>query len=68
MIAFDTLRFKLPVELIVEATRVRNEGEMWFKKFPFTFNAQRYLLPGTTFDWSKRNTYSEFQRGVGGAH
>ena len=53
MIVFDTLRFKLTVELIAEATGVRNEGEMWFKKLPFTFNAQRYLLPGTTPDWSK---------------
>ena len=26
---------------------------MWFKKLPFTFNAQIYLLPGTTPDWSK---------------
>ena len=53
MIVFDTLRFKLNVELIPQATWVRNEGEMWFKKLPFTFNAQRYLLPGITPDWSK---------------
>ena len=53
MIAFDTLRCKLTLELIAEATGVRNEGEMWFKKLPFTFNAQIYLLPGTTPDWSK---------------
>ena len=53
MIVFDTLRFKLTVEQISEATGIRNEGEMWFKKLPFTFNAQRYLLPGVTPDWSK---------------
>ena len=26
---------------------------MWFKKLPFTFDAQRYLLPNITQDWSK---------------
>ena len=39
MIVFDTLRFKLTVELIAEATGIKNEGEMWFKKLPFTFYA-----------------------------
>ena len=53
MVVFDILKFKLTVELVAEATGVRNEGEMWFKKLPFTFNAQRYLLPGITPDWSK---------------
>ena len=53
MIVFDTLRFKLTVELIAEATGIKNEGEMWFKKLPFTFDAQRYLLPNITPDWSK---------------
>ena len=53
MVVFDILKFKLTEELVAEATGVRNEGEMWFKKFPFTFNAQRYLLPGITPDWSK---------------
>ena len=53
MVVFDILKFKLTMELVVEATGVRNEGEMWFKKFPFTFNAQRYLLPGITLEWSK---------------
>ena len=48
MVVFDTLKFKLNVKLVVEATGIRNEGEMWFKKLPFTFNAQRYLLPGIT--------------------
>ena len=45
MIAFNTLKFKLTVELVAEAIGVGNEGEMWFKNLPFTFNAQRYLLP-----------------------
>ena len=53
IIVFDTLKFKLTVELVAEAIGVRNEGEMWLKKLPFTFNAQRYLLPGITPDWSK---------------
>ena len=53
MIAFNTLKFKLTVELVAEVIGVINEGEMWFKKLPFTFNAQRYLLPGIILDWSK---------------
>ena len=53
MVSFDTLDFKLTVELVAEAIGVRNEGELWFKKIPFTFNAQRYLLPGIIPDWSK---------------
>ena len=53
MVVFDTLKFKLTVELVVEAIGVRNEGEMWFKKLPFTFNAQRYLIPSIIPDWSK---------------
>ena len=31
MVVFDTLKFKLTVELIAEAIGVRNEGELWFK-------------------------------------
>ena len=40
MVVFDILKFKLTVELVAKATGVRNEGEIWFKKFHFTFNAQ----------------------------
>ena len=53
MIVFDTLRFKLTVELIAEATGIKNEGKRWFKNLPFTFNSQRYLLPNITPDWRK---------------
>ena len=53
MVSFDTLKFKLTVELVAKAIGVRNEGELWFKKVPFTFNSQRYLLPGIILDWSK---------------
>ena len=64
MIVFDTLKFRLTVDLVAEATGIKNEGEMWFKKFPFTFEAQRYLLPNVTLDWSKgiliRNFRSEW--------
>ena len=38
VVSFDTLKFKL-TELIAEATRILDEGELWFKKVPFTFNA-----------------------------
>ena len=30
-----------------------DEGELWFIKIPFTFNAQKYLLPGVIADWGK---------------
>ena len=53
MVSFETLKFKLTVDLVAEAIGVKNEGELWFKKVPFTFSAQRYLLPGTIPDWSK---------------
>ena len=52
MVVFYTLKFKLIVDLVVEATGIKNEGEMWFKKLPFTFDAQRYLLPNITPDWN----------------
>ena len=48
MVTFDTLKFRLTVELIAEATGVKNEGELWFKKLPFTFDPQRYLFPNVT--------------------
>ena len=38
-ISFDTLKFKLTTDLVAEVTGVKNEGELWFKKVPFTFNA-----------------------------
>jgi len=53
MVVFDTLKFRLTVDLVAEATGIKNEGEMWFKKLPFTFEAERYLLPNVTPDWSK---------------
>ena len=53
IVSFDTLKFKLTRELIAKATGILNEGEFWFKKVPFTFNAQRYLLLGVVADWGK---------------
>ena len=35
-VSFDTLKFKLTIDLVAEATGVKNEGELWFKKVPFT--------------------------------
>ena len=31
MVVFDTLKFRLTVDLVAEATGIKNEGEMWFK-------------------------------------
>ena len=44
-VSFDTLKFKLAEELIVEATGIAHYGEIWFKKIPFTFNSKYFLLP-----------------------
>ena len=51
MIVFNTLKFKMTVYLVEEATGVNNEGEKWFKKLPFTFEAQRLLFSGTISDF-----------------
>ena len=50
MVVFDSLKFRLTVELVEEAKGIRDEGEKWFKKLPFTFDAQKYLLPNVTPD------------------
>ena len=39
IVSFDTLNFKLTRELLAEATGILDEGELWFKKVPFTFDA-----------------------------
>ena len=50
---FDTLKIELTRELITEATVVPDEGRYWFKKVPFTFDSQNYLLPNFFADWGK---------------
>ena len=62
MVTFDTLKFKLTVELISEATGIRNDGELWFKKLPFSFDPQRYLLPSVTLDWNKGILIQNFRK------
>ena len=59
--SFDTFKFKLTRELIAEATGILDEGEFWFKKVPFTFNAQRYLLPGVVAYWGKHVPIQNFK-------
>ena len=39
VVSFDTLNFKLTRELLAEATGILDEGEFWFKKVLFTFDA-----------------------------
>ena len=53
IVSYNTLKFKMTKELVVEPIGILNEGELWFKKVPFTFNAQKYLLPGVIADWGK---------------
>ena len=43
-VTFNTLKFELTEELITEATCISREGEMWFKKIPFSFNPKDFLL------------------------
>ena len=43
-ISFNTLKFELIEELIAEATGIESDGELWFKKIPFTFNPKYFLL------------------------
>ena len=62
MIMMDALKFKLNVELISEATEIRNEGEHWFKKSPFEFDSQRYLLPNVIPNWSKGIPIQNFRK------
>ena len=62
MVMMDALKFKLTVELIAEATEISNEGEHWFKKLPFDFEPQRYLLPNVTPDWNKGILIQNFRK------
>ena len=53
-VSFETLKFELTRELIEEATGIVADGELWFKKIPFTFNSKDFLLPEVeTLDWGK---------------
>ena len=50
---FNSLKIELTRELIVEATGLANDGEFWFKKVPFSFNLENFMLPKVVADWSK---------------
>ena len=61
MVSFDTLKFKMTRELLAESTGILDEGEYRFKKVPFTFDAQRYLLPNVVVDWGKGVPIQKFK-------
>ena len=42
----NTLKFELTEDLIAEATSVLIDGESWFKKIPFSFDPNDFLLLG----------------------
>ena len=44
-VSFDTLKFEFTRELIEEATGIAGDGELWFKKIPFTLNSNYFLFP-----------------------
>ena len=53
IVTFDTLKIELNRELISEATRIADEGEYGFKKVPFVFNSENFLLPNVVENWGK---------------
>ena len=53
IVTFDTLKIELTRELISEAIGIVDEDEYWFKKVPFVFNSENYLLPNVVADWGK---------------
>ena len=57
IVTFDTLKIELNRELMSEATCIVYEGEYWFKKVPFVFNSENYLLPNVVADWGKGYIY-----------
>ena len=61
MVSFDTLKFKMTKELLAEAIGILDEGEYWFKKVPFTFDAQKYLFPDVVADWGKGVPIKKFK-------
>ena len=53
-VSFDTLKFELTRELIEESTGIAGDGELWFKKIPFTFSSKDFLLSEVeTLEWGK---------------
>ena len=62
MVTFDTLKFELTEELIAKATDILRDGEMWFKKIPFSFNPKDFCLPEIeTLDWGKGVQLDKFK-------
>ena len=61
-ITFDTLKFELIEELIADATGIARDGELWFKKIPFTFNPKYFLLSEVeALDWGKGVQLDKFK-------
>ena len=53
-VTFNTLKFELMEDLIAEAIGIPIDGESWFKKIPFSFDPNDFLLLGNkALDWSK---------------
>ena len=50
IVTFDTLKIELTGEIIAKDIGIPDEGEYWFKKVPFTFNSENYLLPNVVAD------------------
>ena len=49
-VLFNTLKIELTRDLIVEAIGIADEGDFWFKKVPFAFNSENFLLPNVVAD------------------
>ena len=62
IVLFDIVKFELTRELIIEAKGIAGDGQLWFKKIPFTFNPKDFLLPEVeTLDWGKGVQLDEFK-------
>ena len=61
-VLFNTLKIKLARESIAEAIGIADEGEFWFKKVPFTFNSENFLLPNVVEYWGKGVHIQNFKR------
>ena len=61
-VTFSAFMFKLAEGLIAEAIGVPTDGESWFKKIPFSFNPNEFLLPGNeALDWGKGVPLEKFK-------
>ena len=70
VVPFNTLNFEIKEDLIAEASGIPIDGEPWFKKIPFIFDPNDFLLlRNEALDWSKgvhlENFKPEWREAIG---